>query len=70
MDDATRPEIAPEEWGSNRKAVVDENAYARLSEGWQEFYRCLPDLDLDDKSQWGDPIEDNPREHLKQALDA
>ncbi|MDA2924118.1 Panacea domain-containing protein [Acidobacteria bacterium AH-259-L09] len=67
---ALNTEFAPEEWGENGMALVDENAYARLSEGWQDFYKCLPTLDLDDESQWGDPIEDNPLEHLRQALDA
>ena len=67
---ALNTEFAPEEWGENGRALVDENAYARLSEGWQDFYRCLPTLDLYDQSQWGDPIEDDPLDHLKQALDA
>ncbi|MDA2937176.1 Panacea domain-containing protein [Acidobacteria bacterium AH-259-A15] len=67
---ALNTEFTPEEWGENGRALVDENAYARLSEGWQDFYRCLPGLDLDDESQWGDPIEDDPLKHLRQALDA
>ena len=67
---ALNTEFAPEEWGENGRASVDENAYARLSEGWQDFYRCLPTLDLDDRSQWSGPIEDNPLEHLRKALDA
>ncbi len=67
---ALNTEFAPEEWGENGEALVDENAYARLFEGWQDFYRCLPTLDLDDRSQWSGPIEDNPLEHLRKALDA
>jgi len=66
---ALNTEYAPEEWGENGRALVDENAYARLSESWINFYQCLPGLDLDDRSQWGEPIEDNPLEHLERALD-
>jgi uncharacterized phage-associated protein len=54
-------------WGSNHAAAVDEDAYARLADGWQAFCELLPDLDLTDETQWGEPIDD-PREHLRRVL--
>ncbi|HEY2739444.1 MAG TPA: type II toxin-antitoxin system antitoxin SocA domain-containing protein [Thermoanaerobaculia bacterium] len=59
--------MEPEAWGSNHAAAVDEDAYARLADGWQAFCELLPDLDLTDESQWGDPIDD-PREYLRRTL--
>jgi len=61
---ALNPEIPREQWGSNTQAAVDEDAYARLSEGWQSLWRELPFLDLTDPSKWSEPIED-PEEHFR-----
>ncbi|HEX4961334.1 MAG TPA: Panacea domain-containing protein [Thermoanaerobaculia bacterium] len=58
------PEIPRERWGSNAEPATDEDAYARLSEGWQNLWRELPFLDLTDRSQWSDPIED-PDEYFR-----
>jgi len=55
-------------WGKNHKAAIDEDAYARLSEGYQAFCRRLQDLELRNEEDWGQPIED-PYEYLRQKLD-
>jgi uncharacterized phage-associated protein len=52
------PDLAAEEWGSNRKPSTGEDAFARLSPTWLDLWRRLPDLELDDTSLWGDPIQD------------
>ncbi len=70
MTKALNTEIPPEEWGSNHAARVDEDAYVRLGSGWQEFARRLPYLDLDDRSLWSEPIEDDPVAHFKRRLAA
>lgn len=64
---ALNTELAPDAWGSNHDAEVGEDAYARLSEGWQALYEKLPHLDLTDRNQWGKPIEDVD-EYLKDVL--
>ncbi|HXK59004.1 MAG TPA: Panacea domain-containing protein [Acidobacteriota bacterium] len=67
---ALNPQIGQDQWGSNRTALTDDDAYARLSEGWQAFWKKLPGLDLVDQSLWSEPIENNPKAHLKRLLDA
>lgn len=52
------PDFAAEEWGSNRRPATGDDAFARLSPSWLDLWRRLPDLDLDDASLWGEPIED------------
>jgi uncharacterized phage-associated protein len=66
---ALNSELAPEDWGSksNRRALVNEEAYARLAPGWLKLYERLPELDLMDRSLWGEAIED-PAQHLREAL--
>lgn len=44
---ALNPQIPRERWGSNAEPAVDEDAYARLSEGWQSFWR--PELPGSDR---------------------
>ena len=61
---AMNPDLPRELWGSNAKPALDEDAYARLSEGWQSLWRQLPALDLTDESQWSEPIED-PDEYFR-----
>lgn len=61
---ALNPEIPRERWGSNAQPAINEDAYARLSEGWQDLWRELPFLDLTDSSQWSDPIEE-PDEYFR-----
>jgi hypothetical protein len=60
-------QLAPESWGSNQAAALDEDAFAKLSEGWQALAENLETLDITDRSLWGERI-DNPREHLRKAL--
>ena len=54
-------------WGNNQKAAVDEDAYARLAEGYQTFSRRLPTLNFADEKKWGEPIDD-PYEYLRRKL--
>jgi uncharacterized phage-associated protein len=61
---ALNPDIPRDCWGSNSRPPINEDTYARLSESWQSLWRKLPDLDLTDESEWGEPIED-PDEYFR-----
>ena len=52
------PQLSADEWGSNRTPSTGEDAFARLGPTWLDLWRRLPDLELDDSSLWGEPIED------------
>ncbi|HSK77321.1 MAG TPA: Panacea domain-containing protein [Thermoanaerobaculia bacterium] len=54
-------------WGKNQKALVDEDAFARLSDSYQSLYGRLPHLDFSDEKDWGEPITD-PHEYLRRKL--
>lgn len=45
-------------WGENHEALVDEDAYARLSQSWQNLFQQAPSLDFSDSSQWGTEVVD------------
>lgn len=49
---------------SNAQTAINEDASARLSEGWQSFWRILSSQDLTDKSKWSEPIDD-PDEYFR-----
>jgi hypothetical protein len=49
--------------------VVDEEAYLRLGQGWQDLCEALTHTHLDDRSRWSEPVEDDPMVHLRRALD-
>jgi uncharacterized phage-associated protein len=66
---ALNPGIPKERWGSNARPAFDEDTYARLSAGWQSLWRQLPDLDLTDETQWGEPIDD-PDEYFRAVFRA
>ena len=66
---ALNPEIPRERWGSNAQPAINEDAYARLSEGWQSFWRILSTQDLTDESNWGAPIDD-PDEYFRAVFRA
>lgn len=63
-------EIPPQEWGSNHSASLDEDAYLRLSPNWQRLCARMITEDLDDRSRWGAPINDDPMGHFLRALNA
>lgn len=65
---ALNTDLDPSVWGSNHRPSTDEDAYARLAEGWVEFFERLPSLDLSDESQL-EPVGD-PRAHLRDLLRA
>ncbi len=62
-------ELPTERWGSNSRALVDEEAYLRLDQGWQDLAEALTHTNLDDRSRWSEPVEDDPLVHLRRALD-
>ena len=62
-------ELGEGDWGSNQDAAVDEDAYARLSEGWQTLCGQLPNYDLANRDNWGEPIN-GKRNYLLTATDA
>jgi hypothetical protein len=55
---ALNPEIPRERWGSNAQPALNDDAYARLSEGWRSFWQILSSQDLADESNWSEPIDD------------
>lgn len=65
---ALNTHLAADVWGSNHRPATDEDAYARLNEGWVSLFERLPGLDFTDETQLrqvGDP-----RAHLKEMLRA
>jgi uncharacterized phage-associated protein len=64
---ALNTELSVDTWGSNQQASVNEDAFARLSKGWQSFARRLADLDLANRANWGDVIVD-PSDYVQRAL--
>jgi uncharacterized phage-associated protein len=63
-------EIAPAEWGSNHPASLGEDAFLRLSPDWQRLCARINSENLDDRTRWGAPINDDPMGHLLRALNA
>jgi uncharacterized phage-associated protein len=60
--------LSPADWGSNQEAALGEEAYSRLSPGWQQFFEQIPELDLKDRSRF-ESVGD-PRRHLAEQLGA
>ena len=61
-------EVGPDGWGTNRRAAMDEDAYLRLSPDWQELCERIAGENLDDRSRWSEPIQENPKAHFRRAL--
>lgn len=61
-------ELPSEAWGTNAEALVGSDAAARLDEGWQRLGRRLPALDLEDRSLWSEPIQDDPLGFLRRSF--
>jgi len=59
-----RPTLIRESGFGPKLEALDEDTYARLSEGWESLWRQLPNLDLTDETQWGEPIDD-PDEYFR-----
>lgn len=55
---AMNTHLGPDAWGKNNRASIGEDASFRLSEGRLRLHRQLSDLDLEDRSKWGEPIRD------------
>ena len=63
-------ERAPEEWGSNHEARVDEEAYLRMSLAWQDLAERLSNLDLEDQSLWGEDLSKDPKAFVRSIFNA
>lgn len=50
--------LGPDAWGKNHRASIGDDAFARLSETSLRLHRLLPELDLEDRAKWGEPIGD------------
>jgi uncharacterized phage-associated protein len=61
-------ELSSDAWGTNAEALVGPDAAVRLDEGWQRLGRRLPALDLEDRSLWSEPIQDDPIGFLRRSL--
>jgi hypothetical protein len=66
---ALNTQMGPEVWGDNQPATTGEDAFARLSVGWQAFHQRLQSLDFHNQSHWGEPIGD-ALEYLERELGA
>ncbi len=63
-------EIPQDGWGANHEAAVDEEAFIRLSPAWQSLCRRLSSENLDDRSRWSEPVNEDPMAYFLRALDA
>ena len=61
-------EIPPEEWGDNAPALLDEEAYLRLNPQWQGLCETIRRVDLDDRTKWSEPIENDPLAYFRRAM--
>jgi uncharacterized phage-associated protein len=61
-------EIDPDQWGSNHKAAVNEEAFLRLNPAWQSLCERIGAENLDDRSRWSEPINADPMSHFRQLL--
>lgn len=62
--------LSVHEWGANAPVAMGEDAYERLSWGWQHVCALISKADLEDQSQWSEPIQDDPLAHFKRLLNA
>ncbi|HVR95690.1 MAG TPA: Panacea domain-containing protein [Thermoanaerobaculia bacterium] len=61
-------EVPAEAWGSNRAAAMNEDAFLRLSPAWQSLCERISEQDLDDRSRWSEPIQEDPLAAFTKAL--
>ena len=61
-------EKPPEAWGTNADAAVDEDAFLRLSPEWQDLCQRIGEENLEDRAKWGEPINADPLDHFRRAL--
>jgi len=61
-------EMPPEAWGTNQLAAVNEDAFLRLSPAWQSLCERISEQDLDDRSRWSEPVNDDPLAAFTRAL--
>jgi uncharacterized phage-associated protein len=61
-------EMPPEAWGTNQAALVNEDAFLRLSPAWQSLCERISEEDLEDRSCWSEPINEDPLAAFKKVL--
>ena len=62
-------EMPPETWGTNQLAAINEDAFLRLGPAVAKSLRkVISEQDLDDRSRWSEPIDDDPLTALTRAL--
>jgi uncharacterized phage-associated protein len=61
-------EMPPHAWGTNQSAVVNEDAFLRLSPEWQSLCQRISEANLDDRSRWSEPVNDDPLAAFRRAL--
>jgi uncharacterized phage-associated protein len=61
-------ERPPEAWGTNQTALVNEDAFLRLSPAWQSLCERISEENLDDRSRWSEPVNDDPVAAFRRVL--
>ena len=61
-------EMPPQAWGTNKIATVGPDAFLRLGSEWQSLCQKISEANLDDRSRWSEPINDDPVAALRRAL--
>lgn len=61
-------EKPPEAWGTNQTAALNEDTFLRLGPEWQSLCEKISEANLDDRSRWSEPINDDPMAAFRRAL--
>ena len=61
-------EMPPQSWGTNKIATVGRDAFLRLGPEWQSLCQRISEANLDDRSRWSEPINDDPLAAFRRAL--
>jgi hypothetical protein len=62
-------EVPPEAWGTNARAALNEESFLRLSADRRLLCERISEADLDDRSQWGESVNADPKAAFLRALD-
>jgi uncharacterized phage-associated protein len=61
-------EKPPEAWGTNQSAALNEDTFLRLGPAWQSLCERISEANLEDRSRWSEPINDDPLAAFRRAL--
>jgi uncharacterized phage-associated protein len=61
-------EMPPQAWGTNKIATVGPDAFLHLGPEWQSLCQRISEANLDDRSRWSEPINDDPLAAFRRAL--